>query len=129
MCDRFSNALQNIAGGSHVAYCTGPAQLAYLLSAFDVSGISPGDCLVYITASLRAVDLVKNLRVVCGQIGMTVGDEFLLPKPTLKETLVFHRNAGYAHPLHLLVLLGRAWQRANNAAVSEDFARCGVRIL
>jgi hypothetical protein len=83
---------------SHVAYCTGPAQLAYLLSAFEVSGILPRDCLVHITASLRAVDLVKNLRVVCGHVGMTVGDEFLLPKPTLKETLVFRRNMGHAHP-------------------------------
>lgn len=96
--DRLGNRLQHIDGFSHVAYCTGPAQLAYLLSAFEVSGISPGDCLVHITASLRAVDLVKTLRVVCGHVGMKIGDESLLTSPTLKEVLSLRRNARHAHP-------------------------------
>jgi len=82
---------------SHVAYCTGPAQLAYLLSAFEVSGISPGDCLVHITASSSAVDLLKTLHVICGQVGMKIGDEYLLPSPTLKEALALRGNTGHAH--------------------------------
>ena len=94
---RFSNGLQHIDGISHVAYCTGPAQLAYLLSAFEVSGISAGDCLVHITASSIAVDLLKTLRVVCGQVGMKIGDESLLTSPTWKEALSLRRNAGHAH--------------------------------
>lgn len=97
MYDQLSNRLQHIDGFSHVAYCTGPAQLAYLLSALEVIGIPPGDCLIYITASLKAVDLVNTLRVVCGQVCVTVGDEFLLPKPTLKETLAFRGNARHAN--------------------------------
>jgi len=94
---RLGKGLQHIAGVSHVAYCTGPAQLAYLLSAFEITGISPEDCLVHITASSSAVDLLKTLRVICGQVGMKIGDESLLPLPALKEALSLRRNAGHAH--------------------------------
>jgi len=96
--DRLGNGLQHIDGFTHVAYCTGPAQLAYLLSAFEISGITPRDCLVHITASLRAVDLVQTLHVLCGQAGMKIGDESLLPSPTLKEALALRRNTKHAHP-------------------------------
>jgi hypothetical protein len=95
--DRLVNGLQHINGFTHVAYCTGPAQLAYLLSAFEVSGISPGDCLVHITASSSAVDLLKTLPVICGQVGMKIGDESLLTSSTLKEVLSPRGNAGRVH--------------------------------
>jgi len=94
---RFNNGLQQMAGFTHVAYCTGPAQLAYLLSALEVSGISPGDCLVYTHTSPSANELLKTLLVVCGRIGMKMGDASLLMSPTLKEALSLRRNAGHTH--------------------------------
>jgi len=98
VCSQFNNGLQHMDEFSHVAYCTGPAQLAYLLSAFEVYGISPGDCLIYIQTASSAVDLLKTLPSVCGHIGMKMGDASLLPSPTLKETLALRRNTGHAHP-------------------------------
>jgi len=94
---RLGKGLHHIAGFSHVAYCTGPAQLAYLLSAFEVSGISPRDCLVYIQTASSAVDLLKTLPLVCRHLGLKMGDASLLPSPTLKEALAFRINAKYAH--------------------------------
>lgn len=97
MYDRLVNGLQHINGFTHVAYCTGPAQLAYLLSAFEVSGISPGDCLVHITATSSAIDLLRTLPGVCGHVGMKIGDESLLTSPALKEVLSLRGNARHAH--------------------------------
>jgi len=94
---RLGKGFQHIDGFSHIAYCTGPAQLAYLLSAFEISDITPRDCLVNVTATPNAIDLLRTLPEVCRQVGMKIGDESLLTSSTLKEALSISRNTGHAH--------------------------------
>jgi len=94
---RLSNGLQHIDGFSHVAFCTGPAQLAFLLSSLDVSGIVPASCTIMPFTAASNDDVLKTLRVLCGHVGMKMGDESLLTSPTLKEALSFRANAGHAH--------------------------------
>jgi len=83
---RLSNGLQHIDGFSHVAYCTGPFQLAYLLSALDVCGISPGQCTILpFPGSARNDDLKKTLVTACSHLGMQIADADLLPALALSD--------------------------------------------
>ena len=83
---RFSNGLQHMAGGSHVAYCTGPFQLAFLLSALDVCGISLGQCTILpFPGSARNDDLKKTLVTACSHLGMQIADLDSMPLPTLSD--------------------------------------------
>lgn len=83
---RLSNGLQHMAGGSHVAYCTGPFQLAFLLSALDVCGISLGQCTILpFPGSARNDDLKKTLVTACSHLGMQIADLDSMPLPTLSD--------------------------------------------
>jgi len=83
---RFSNGLQHIDGFSHVAYCTGPAQLVYLLSALDVCGISPGQCTILpFPGSAKNDDLKKTLVKACTHLGMQTVDPVSMLLPTLSD--------------------------------------------
>lgn len=97
VCGRFSNGLQHMDGFSHFAYCTGPFQFAFLLSSLEVSGIVPTRCTIMLFTGASNDDVLKTLHVLCGHIGMKIGDESLLPSPTLKEALSLRANAGHAY--------------------------------
>ena len=109
---RLSNGLPHMAEFSHVAYCVGPFQLAFLLSSLQVSGIPPASCMILPFATIWGVsndDLLKTLRLVCEHLGMKTGDASLLPTPTLKEALSFRRNEGHAHRSVFWYCKGGLW--------------------
>ena len=95
--NRLSEGLQHNAGVPHVAFCTGPFQLTFLLSSLEVSGIVPASCTIMLFTGASNDDVLKTLRVLCGHLGMKIGDESLLTSPTLKEALSPRANAGHAH--------------------------------
>ena len=88
MYDRLDNELQHIDGFSHVAYCVGPFQLAFLLSSLQVSGILPESCMILPFATIWGAsndDLLRSLRLVYEHLGMRTCNASLLPSPTLEE--------------------------------------------
>jgi len=110
--DRLGNGLQHIDGFTHIAYCVGPFQLAFLLSSLQVSGILPASCMILPFAAISGVsndDLLKALRLVCGHLGMKTGDASLLTSPTLKEAYSLRRNAGQAHRSAFWYCKGGLW--------------------
>jgi hypothetical protein len=83
---QFNNGLQHMDGFSHIAYCAGPFQLAFLLSALDVCGISLGKCTILpFPGSARNDDLKKNLVTVCSHLGMQIADLDPMLLPTLSD--------------------------------------------
>lgn len=112
VCGQFSNGLQHIAGVSHIAYCVGPFQLAFLLSALQVSGIMPASCMILPYAVIFGVsndDLLKNLLLVCGHLGMKTVDASLSPSPTLKEAHSLLRNEEHSHRSPFWYCKGGLW--------------------
>jgi len=76
-------------GLSHVAYCTGPFQLTFLLAALEVCGVSREQCTILpFPGSARNNDLKKTLIKACSLLGMQTTDIDLLPLPTLSDA--FH---------------------------------------
>ena len=55
---------------ANVAYCTGPAQLVYLLSALEVAGIPPRRCALQPFQRLGADD---NLSDIVSRLGRELG--------------------------------------------------------
>ena len=93
VCGRFNNGLQHVARFSHVAYCSGPAQLAFLLAAFEVCGVVPGECIIEpFRGSAKNDDLETTLVKACLRLGMPTVDAELLPTPTLRQA--FRMRAG-----------------------------------
>ncbi len=89
---RFNNGLQHMAGFSHVAFCSGPAQLAFLLAALEVCGIPPRRCTIQpYPGSAKNDDLKKTLVKACALIGMQTVDADLLPAFTVSD--VFRMRA------------------------------------
>lgn len=83
---QFNNGLQHMAGLSHVALCGGPFQLAFLLAAFEVCGISPRGCTILPSpGSAKNDDLKKNLVTACSHLGMQSADLDSMPLPTLSD--------------------------------------------
>jgi len=98
---RLSNGLQHIDGVSHVAYCTGPAQLAYLLSALDVCGISLSQCTILpFPGSAKNDDLKTMLIKACSHLGMQITDPVSMFLPTLSDA---HRLYDPAHDRPMVV--------------------------
>lgn len=86
VCRRFNNGLQHMAGFPHFAYCSGPFQLAFLLSALDTCGISPGQFTILpFPGSARNDDLKKTLVTACSHLGMQIADLDSMPLPTLSD--------------------------------------------
>jgi len=86
VCGRFSNGLQHKAGVSHVAYCTGPFQLACILAALDVCGIPPNCCTVMpFPGSAQNDGLKKTLVKACSHLGMQTVDPVSMLLPTLSD--------------------------------------------
>lgn len=82
-----------MAGLPHVAYCSGPFQLACLLAALDVCGIPPNGCTVMpFPGSARNDDLKKTLVTACSRLGIRTVDPDSLPTLTLSEA--FRMRAG-----------------------------------
>jgi len=109
---RLSNGLPHMAESSHVAYCVGPFQLAFLLSSLQVSGIPPTSCMILPFAVISGVsndDLLKTLRLVCGHLGMKTGDASLLPSPTLKEVHSFYSDPKRNHHSVFWYCKGGLW--------------------
>jgi len=86
VCGRFSNGLQRIDWFTHVAYCTGPFQLAFLLSALDVCGISPNQCTILPFPGAAKNDDLKTMLVkACSHLGMQTTDPVSMLSPTLSD--------------------------------------------
>jgi len=109
---RLSNGLQHIDEFSHVAYCVGPFQLAFLLSSLQVSGILAASCMILPFAAISGVsndDLLKNLRLVCEHLGIKTYDASLLPSPTLKEVYSFYSETKRSHHSVFWYCKGGLW--------------------
>jgi len=71
---------------SHVAYCSGPFQLAFLLSALDVCEIPPGQFTILpVPGSTKNDDLKKTLITACSHLGIQTADFESMPLPTLRD--------------------------------------------
>lgn len=84
--DQFNNELQHMTRFPHFAYCSGPFQLAFFLSALDVCEISPSQCTILpFPGSARNDDLKKNLVTASSHLGMQIADLDSMPLPTLSD--------------------------------------------
>lgn len=93
MINRTRRVLERITnpGLLHLAYCTGPAQLVYLLSALEVASVPLDSCTIYpFPGSAANDDLKKRVIEVSEYLGIAVLDPEVLPVYSLKQTLV-HR--------------------------------------
>ena len=107
-----TDGLQHLAGFSHVAYCVGPFQLAFLLSSLQVSGIAPASCMVLPFAAIRGVpneDLLRDLRQVCRKLGMETTDASLLSSPTLERACSVFRDTERYHNSAFWYCKGGLW--------------------
>jgi hypothetical protein len=92
--NQLSEGLQHKAGFTHVAYCTGPAQFAYLLSALNIYGISLGQCTILpFPGSAQNDDLKKTLFKACAHLGMQTVDPASMPSPTLSDARRLYDSA------------------------------------
>ena len=86
MHDEVSTRAPQIAEFSHVAYCSGPFQLAILLSALDVCGVPRANCTVMpFQGSARNDELKRTLVEACSRLGMETVDPASMPSPTLSD--------------------------------------------
>jgi len=83
---RVDNGWGSLAEFQHVAFCSGPAQLAFLLAAFEVFGISPRGCTIQpYPGSAKNDDLKRTLVEASSLLGMQTTDLDHLPSPTLSD--------------------------------------------
>jgi len=112
VCGRLSNGLHRIDDFSHIAYCVGPFQLAFLLGSLQVSGILPERCMVFTFATIRGVsndDLLRSLHMVCEHLGMRTSNASLLLSPTLKELHSYYSDAERNHHSVFWYCKGGLW--------------------
>jgi hypothetical protein len=71
----------------HLAYCTGPAQLAYLISSLEIFGIRPNDCTLILNPGVASDDVRRYMLKICNELKMNVTDLAKYPQHKTADTL------------------------------------------
>jgi len=82
---------------SHFAYCSGPMQLSYLLSALHVCGISSSDCTVLpFTRSAKNDEVEEALSNACSHLGLQTANAACLPSLGLNTDCLYQSGTSQA---------------------------------